>query len=89
MPSSPSNFEDPQSYIKKLRQDIVVITAKIKPTWQGQRPAKVTNNDNYCWSHGYQIHKDHISALYKATKEGHKTEATKSNIMGGFKWGKE
>jgi hypothetical protein len=39
--------------------------------------------DNYCWSHGYKLARNHtrINCLYPKT--GHKKEATKSNNMGG------
>jgi hypothetical protein len=47
------------------------------------------NNDNYCWSHGYQVHNGHTSARYKNQKEGHNKDVTKTNPMGGVKWGKE
>jgi hypothetical protein len=62
---------------------------KIKPAWQGQLPAKTMDNDNYCESHGYQVHKKHTSASCKNTKEEHKKEVTKNEPMGGVKWGKE
>jgi hypothetical protein len=81
--------EEAQAYTKKIKQDIVEIKAKIKPTWQRQQPFKVAKNDNYCLLHGYQIHKDHTRLSFKAPKEGHKTEATKSYTMNGLKWCKE
>jgi hypothetical protein len=77
-------LETSQAYVQKLEEDI----AQLKPAWQGQRPAKMMNNDKYCWSHGYQVHTLHTSASCKNQKEGHKTEATKTNPMGGVKWGK-
>jgi hypothetical protein len=46
-------LEEAQSYIKKLNQDIIDIKANDKPAWQGQRPAKVVNNEEYCWWHEY------------------------------------
>jgi hypothetical protein len=81
-------FEASQAYIKKLKEDIADLKAKMKVILRDHIPAKTTNNDTYCWSHGYQVHKDHTSATCKAQKNRHKTEATKSNTMGRFKWGK-
>jgi hypothetical protein len=46
-----------------------------------------TNNDNYCWSHDYQVGMYHTSANYTKKAYGHKDEATKDNIMGGNTWG--
>jgi hypothetical protein len=81
-------LEASQAYIKKLNEEIADLNVKMKPAWQGQIPTKMTINDNYLWSHGYQNHKDHTSASCKAPKDGHKT-ATKSNMMDGVKSGKE
>jgi hypothetical protein len=81
-------FEISQAYVQKLKEEIAQLKLKLKPAWKGQRPPKMTNNDNYCWSNGYQLHNGHTSASCKNRKEGHKTEATKANPMGGFKWGK-
>jgi hypothetical protein len=64
-----SQIEATQAYIKMLKDDILVLKANIKPAWQGQRTAKSTNNNNYFWSHGHQVHKDHTSATCKARKD--------------------
>jgi hypothetical protein len=77
-----------QAYVQKLKEEITQLKLKLKPAWQVQRPPKTTNNDKYCWSHGYQLHNGHTSASCKNRKEGHKTQATKANPMGGVKWGK-
>jgi hypothetical protein len=61
----------------------------MKPTWQGQRPGKTTNNDTYCWSYGCQVHNEHTRTTWKNPKDGHKKEATKNKLMGGVKWYKE
>jgi hypothetical protein len=55
-----------QAYSKMPKDYILALKANIKPAWQGQRPAKSTNNNNYCWSHGHHVHKDHTSATCKA-----------------------
>jgi hypothetical protein len=39
----------------QLKNEISTLKNKIQPAWQGQRPVKTTNNDSYCWSHGYQV----------------------------------
>ena len=39
--------------------------------------------NNYCWSHGWRVHKNHTSATCKKKNRGHKDEATRSNTMGG------
>jgi hypothetical protein len=49
-------LENAQAYIKTLKEKIVALKAKIKPTWQGQRPEKLTSNTTYFWFHGYQVH---------------------------------
>jgi hypothetical protein len=82
-------LETSQSYVKKLKEDIVQLKLKIKPAWQGQRQDKTTDNDNYCWPHGYQVHNENTSASCKNPKQGHKKEVTKNNPMSGFKWVKE
>jgi hypothetical protein len=55
----------------------------------GTRPLYKTNNNNYCWSHGYQVGLQHTSATCTERKAGHNTAATKSNIMRGDTWGSE
>jgi hypothetical protein len=82
-------FEAAQAQIAQLKDEIAALKNKIKPDWQGQRPHKTTNNDSYCWSHGYQVAKSHTSVTCNMKKSGHKDAATKSNPMGGVQWGKE
>jgi hypothetical protein len=78
-----------QAQIAQLKDEVADLKNKIKPAWQGQRPIKTTNNDSYCWSHGYQVAKLHTSATCNMKKSGHQDAATKSNPMGGVQWGKE
>jgi hypothetical protein len=73
----------------QLENEIATLKIKIKPAWQGQRPAKTTNNDSYCWSCGYQLAKSHTSATCNVRKNGHQEGATKVDTMGGLQWGKE
>jgi hypothetical protein len=48
-----------------------------------------TNNDNYFWSHGYQVGLNHTSANCTKKAQGHKDNAIKTNIMGRDTWGRE
>jgi hypothetical protein len=48
-----------------------------------------TKNDNYCWSHGYQVGLAHKSENCTKKAPYHKDGATKNNIMGGDTWGSE
>jgi hypothetical protein len=41
------------------------------------------NNTNYCWSHGYDISREHDSSSCRFPKDGHTTAATRTNNMGG------
>jgi hypothetical protein len=43
-------LEASQTYIKKLKEEIADLKAKMKPAYQGHIPAKTMINDNYCWS---------------------------------------
>jgi hypothetical protein len=61
----------------------------IKSDLQGKRPVKTTNNDSYCWLHGYQVAKFHVDATCNMKESGHQDAANKSNSMGGVQWGKE
>jgi hypothetical protein len=84
-----TQLEAAHALIAQLNNEIATLKSKIKPAWQGQRPVKTTNNDSYCWSHGYQVAKSHTSATCNMKKSGHKDAATKGNTMGGVQWGKE
>jgi hypothetical protein len=53
------------------------------------RARSATNNENYCWSHGYQIHEDHTSLTCTRRSAGHQEAATKTNNMGGCQWGRD
>jgi hypothetical protein len=75
--------------IAQLNNEVATLKNKSKPAWQGQRPVKTTNNDSYCWSHGYQVAKSHTSATCNMKKSGHQGAANKSNPMGGVQWDKE
>jgi hypothetical protein len=57
-----TQLEAAHAQIAQLKNNIMTLKSKIKPDWQGQRTVKTTNNDSYCWSHGYQVAKSHTSA---------------------------
>jgi predicted RNase H-like nuclease (RuvC/YqgF family) len=84
-----TQLEASHAQIAQLKDEIAALKIKIKPAWQGQRPIKTTNNDSYCWSHGYQVAKSHTSATCNMKKSGHQDAANKNNPMGGVQWGKE
>jgi predicted RNase H-like nuclease (RuvC/YqgF family) len=84
-----NQLEAAHALIAQLKNKIATLKNKIKPAWQGQRPAKTTNNESYCWSHGYQVDKSHTSATCNMKKNGHQDAATKIYTMGGVQWGKE
>jgi hypothetical protein len=83
-----SQLEAVQLYINMLKDEILALKSNIKPALQGQQPAKPTNNNTYCWSHGHQVHNDHTGATCKARKDRHQEMATKDNTMGGVAWEK-
>jgi phage shock protein A len=58
-----NQLEAAHALIAQLKSEISSLKSKTKPAWQGQRPTKTTNNDSYCWSHGYQVAKSHTSAM--------------------------
>jgi predicted RNase H-like nuclease (RuvC/YqgF family) len=84
-----TQLEAAHALIAQLKNDIATLKNKIKPAWQGKRPIKTTNNDSYCWSHGYQVEKSHTSATCNTKKSEHQDAGNKNNTMGGVKWGKK
>jgi hypothetical protein len=83
-----TQLEVAHALIAQLKSKTATLKIKIKPVWQGQRPARNKNNDSYCWSHGYQVAKSHTSATCNVRKSGHQEAATKIDTMGGVQWGK-
>jgi predicted RNase H-like nuclease (RuvC/YqgF family) len=84
-----TQLEAAHAHIAQLKNEIATLKNKIKPDWKGQRPVKTTNNDIYCWSHGYQVAKSYMGATCNMKKSGHQDAANKSNTMGIVQWGKE
>ena len=54
-------------------------------TTRGGRPrgSGVYAVGGYCWTHGYQVHKNHSSSTCKHKADGHKDCATRANTMHG------
>ena len=50
---------------------------------QGNRSTRFFDNMNCCWTHGFDIGPSHTGATCRTPKEGHKTDATVTNQMGG------
>jgi hypothetical protein len=84
-----NQLEAAHALIVQLKNEIAMLKNKIEPAWQGQRPIKTTNNDSYCWSHGYQVAESHTSATWNMKNSGHQDTANKNDTMGGVQWGKE
>jgi hypothetical protein len=84
-----NQLEAAHALIAQLESEIATLKIKIKHVWQGQRPTRTTNNDSFCWSHGYQVSKSHTSATCNVRKTGHQENATRIDTMGGVQWGKE
>jgi predicted RNase H-like nuclease (RuvC/YqgF family) len=72
-----NQLEAAHALIARLKSEIATLKIKIKHVWQGQRPARTTNNDSYCWSHGYQVAKSHTSATCNVRKSGQSRSGTK------------
>jgi hypothetical protein len=77
-----TQLEAAHAVIAQLKSEIAILKIKIKPVWQGQRPAITTNNDSYCWSHGFQGAKSHTSATRNVRKAGHQETAMRVDTMG-------
>jgi hypothetical protein len=76
-PKLANQLEADHALITQLKNEVANLKSKIKPSWQVQRPTKTTNNDRYCWSHGYQVAKSHTIATCNVRKNGHQEAATK------------
>jgi hypothetical protein len=84
-----TQLEAAHALIAQLKTEIATLKINIKPVWQGQRPARTTNNDSYFWSHEFQVAKSHTIATCNVRKTGHQENATRIDTMGGVQWGKE
>jgi hypothetical protein len=84
-----TQLEAAHALIAQLKKEIATLKIKINPVWQGQRPTRTTNNNSYCWSHGFQVANSHTSATCSVRKTGHHENTTRLDTMGGVQWGKE
>jgi hypothetical protein len=84
-----TQLEAAHALIAQLKSEIATLQINIKPIWQGHRPARTTNNDSYCWSHGFQVAKSHTSTTCNVRKAGDQENKTRIDTMGGVQWGKE
>jgi hypothetical protein len=78
-----TQLEAAHAHIAQLKNDIATLKNKINPAWQGQRPVKTTNNDSYCWSHGYQVAKWHTSAICNMKRADIRMQRTRTTPWSG------
>jgi hypothetical protein len=50
---------------------------------RGRGRVRYNNNENYCWTHGYDVADTHRSDSCTNPGDGHKKEATRANTLGG------
>jgi hypothetical protein len=80
--------------LTKAKAEITALQVEL-PTLKGNNQSNYRSqrtyppNTNYCWTHGYKVNGKHTSATHSKPSEGHKSEATRSNNMGGSQQGKE
>ena len=78
------------STISKLTNKITSLTSKLEQLSAGGSGGNAGHGcfdpNNYCWSHWYKLAHSHTSATCTNQKEGHKSEATRWNPMGGSTW---
>ena len=84
--------------LAEAQYSIATLTSKIAQTGtRPNRPTTITTGpidvtrmekDGYFWSHGFKMKKGHNSTTCRFQKQGHMTEATRNNTMGGKMWNK-
>jgi hypothetical protein len=70
--------------LEERSNEVKEVKALLKKECDGRR-GQITftpSPDNYCWSHGYKVAKNHISQSCSYPKGVHKRDATKANNMG-------
>ena len=81
---------DQQSTITKLTTKITSLTSKLEQLSAGGSGGNAGRGsfdpNNYCWSHRYKLAHIHTSATCTNKKEGHKSDDTRRNPMGGSTW---
>jgi hypothetical protein len=64
-----------------------------RPPVEPAEPTRSTHNryknDNYCWSHSFNISREHESSNCKFPKDGHKSATTRTNNLGGSQANKD
>jgi hypothetical protein len=77
--------------LEETSSDLRELKAMVHQEWRDRRVprnVKATAN-NYCWTHGYKVGKNHTSLSCNTRNPGHKTEATRDDNMGGSQANKE
>jgi hypothetical protein len=77
--------------LKELSNEVKEVKALLKKE-KAERKGQITFNpspDNYCWSHGYKVAKNHTSQSWNYPKCGNKCEAINDNNMRGSQANKE
>ena len=81
---------DQQTTISKHSTKITSLTSKLEQLSSGGSVGNAGRGrfdpNNYCWSQGYKLAHSHTSATCTNQNEGHKSEATRQNPMGGSTW---
>ena len=86
---SNAKLAEAQSSIAKLTSKLAKTgTRPNRPTTIPTVPVYMTTmeRDGYCWSHGFKFKKGRNSSTCEYQKQGHMTEATRNNTMGGIMW---
>jgi hypothetical protein len=81
-----NNQQRPSDDYSRLFQELQNMKTELATYKQAtHRPAARTleKHDGYCWTHGFKVSKFHNSATCKHPATGHKTDATKHNMLGG------
>ena len=83
--------------MSQLKQQLADLTNQSNTSVQPRAPVATTRNHqplrnidsgSYCWTHGYYTAANHNSTNCKNPATGHKSEATRTNQMGGSTRGK-
>ena len=80
--------------LSEAQSSVATLTLRLSQTWTRanlppDRPPPGTINmelmekDGYCWTHGYKIKRGHKSSTCQIQRQGHNTEVTRSNTIGG------
>lgn len=67
--------------VTALTTAYTLLSNSTNPSVPAHRPT--SNNNGYCWTHGYRVSSGHTSATCTRKAPGHKDAATRANTMGG------